>query len=94
MAGRSAKRGTHADPGRDWLPGLAEIRRYRRSWLRGDLIAGLTVSAYLIPQVLAYASVAGLPPVAGLWAAAPPLVIYALLGSSRSLSMGPDPLRR
>ena len=72
------------------LPGLAEIRRYQRSWLRGDLLAGLTVSAYLIPQVLAYASVAGLPPVAGLWAAAPPLVIYALLGSSRSLSMGPE----
>jgi SulP family sulfate permease len=72
------------------LPGLAEIRRYQRSWLRGDLIAGLTVSAYLIPQVLAYAGVAGLPPVAGLWAAAPPLVIYALLGSSRSLSMGPE----
>jgi high affinity sulfate transporter 1 len=72
------------------LPGLAEIRRYQRSWLRGDLIAGLTVSAYLIPQVLAYAGVAGLPPVTGLWAAAPPLVIYALLGSSRSLSMGPE----
>jgi high affinity sulfate transporter 1 len=72
------------------LPGLAEIRRYQRSWLRGDLIAGLTVSAYLIPQVLAYAGVAGLPPVTGLWAAAPPLVIYALFGSSRSLSMGPE----
>jgi high affinity sulfate transporter 1 len=76
----------------DWiqLPNLAEIRRYQRSWLRSDLLAGLTVSAYLIPQVLAYAGVAGLPPVIGLWAAVPPLVIYALLGSSRSLSMGPE----
>lgn len=72
------------------LPGLTQARRYQRSWLRGDLIAGLTVSAYLIPQVMAYAGVAGLPPVTGLWAAAPSLAIYALLGSSRSLSLGPE----
>lgn len=90
MAGRSAGRGAHLRHAWVRLPGLAEIRRYQRSWLRGDLLAGLTVSAYLIPQVLAYAGVAGLPPVAGLWAAAPPLVLYALLGSSRSLSMGPE----
>ena len=90
MAGRSATRVRRAL--RDWiqLPGLTEARGYQRSWLRGDLIAGLTVGAYLIPQVLAYAGVAGLPPVAGLWAAAPPLIIYAILGSSRSLSMGPE----
>ncbi|HVB45518.1 MAG TPA: sulfate permease [Streptosporangiaceae bacterium] len=72
------------------LPGLTQAREYQRSWLRGDVIAGLTVSAYLIPQVMAYAGVAGLPPVAGLWAAAPCLAIYALLGSSRSLSLGPE----
>ena len=66
------------------------LRDYRRSWLRGDLIAGVTVAAYLIPQVMAYATVAGVPPVAGLWAALPALVIYALLGSSSSLSMGPE----
>jgi SulP family sulfate permease len=67
------------------------IRRgYRRSWLRGDLVAGVTVAAYLVPQVMAYAGVAGLPPVTGLWAALPALVIYALLGSSPSLSMGPE----
>ena len=53
-------------------------------------MAGLTVAAYLIPQVMAYASVAGLPPVAGLRAALPALVVYAALGSSRSLSMGPE----
>jgi MFS superfamily sulfate permease-like transporter len=77
---------------RGWIqvPGLAEIRRCQPSWLGGDRLAGLTVSAHLIPQVMAYAGVAGLPPVAGLWAAAPPLIIYALLGSSRSLSMGPE----
>ena len=66
------------------------LRDYRRSWLRGDLIAGVTVAAYLIPQVMAYATVAGVPPVAGLWAALPALVIYAVLGSSTSLSMGPE----
>ena len=66
------------------------VRGYRRSWLRGDLIAGVTVAAYLIPQVMAYATVAGVPPVAGLWAALPALLIYAVLGSSASLSMGPE----
>jgi sulfate permease, SulP family len=66
------------------------VRGYRRSWLRGDLIAGVTVAAYLIPQVMAYATVAGVPPVAGLWAALPAMVIYAVLGSSSSLSMGPE----
>jgi MFS superfamily sulfate permease-like transporter len=74
----------------DVTPSLPVLRRYRRSWLRGDLVAGATVAAYLIPQVMAYASLAGLPPVAGLWAALPALVAYALLGSSRSLSMGPE----
>jgi high affinity sulfate transporter 1 len=66
------------------------LRHYRRSWLRGDLIAGVTVAAYLIPQVMAYATVAGLDPVAGLWAALPALVVYVFLGSSPSLSMGPE----
>ncbi len=72
------------------IPGLVVLRSYQRSWLRGDLIAGVTVAAYLIPQVMAYAAVAGVRPVAGLWAALPALVIYAALGSSRSLSMGPE----
>jgi len=66
------------------------LRGYRRAWLRGDLIAGVTVAAYLVPQVMAYAAVAGVPAVTGLWAALPALVIYALLGSSTSLSMGPE----
>ncbi len=73
------------------MPGQrVRLRGYRRSWLRGDLFAGITVAAYLIPQVMAYATVAGVPPVAGLWAALPALVIYAALGSSPSLSMGPE----
>ena len=72
------------------LPGLRSLVGYQRSWLRGDTLAGLTVAAYLVPQVMAYAAVAGLPPVAGLWAAVPSLAVYALLGSSRQLSVGPE----
>ena len=58
------------------------LRGYRRAWLAGDLLAGVTVAAYLVPQVMAYATIAGLPPVTGLWAAFPALIVYALLGSS------------
>jgi MFS superfamily sulfate permease-like transporter len=72
------------------LPGLATLRGYQRSWLRGDVMAGLTVAAYLVPQVMAYSGLAGLPPVAGLWAILAPLALYALLGSSRQLSVGPE----
>ena len=76
--------------GSTWAPGLAQFRGYQRDWLRGDVVAGLTVAAYLIPQVMAYATVAGLPPVVGLWAALVPLAGYAVLGSSRQLSVGPE----
>ncbi|KGN30459.1 sulfate transporter [Knoellia flava TL1] len=58
--------------------------------MRGDVVAGVTVAAYLIPQVMAYAGVAGLPPVTGLWAAGTAIVGYAVLGSSRLLSVGPE----
>ena len=71
-------------------PGLVALLGYRRSWLAGDLLAGVTVAAYLVPQVMAYAGVAGLPPVAGLWAILPALALYALFGSSRLLSVGPE----
>ncbi|WP_404818422.1 SulP family inorganic anion transporter [Streptomyces triticiradicis] len=86
----------HGIPSGGWrppvpaLPGLPVLRHYRRDWLRGDLLAGVTVAAYLVPQVMAYASVAGLPPVVGLWAILPAIVLYALLGSSRLLSVGPE----
>ena len=75
---------------RRYLPGIWVLRGYQRSWLRGDLLAGVTVAAYLVPQVMAYAEVAGLPAIAGLWAAVGPLVVYAILGSSRQLSVGPE----
>jgi sulfate permease, SulP family len=72
------------------LPGLARLRRYDRSWLRGDVLAGVTVVAYLVPQVMAYAQVAGLPATAGLWAAMVALLVYAFVGSSPQLSVGPE----
>jgi SulP family sulfate permease len=71
-------------------PGVATLAGYRRGWLRGDLLGGLTVAAYLVPQVLAYATIAGLPPVVGLWAMLPALIAYAVLGTSRLLSTGPE----
>ncbi len=73
-----------------WPPGLVTLRGYQRSWLRGDLIAGVTVAAYLVPQVVAYAGVAGLPSVTGLQAALAPLACYAVLGSSWLVSLGPE----
>ncbi|MGD9889941.1 MAG: SulP family inorganic anion transporter [Dehalococcoidia bacterium] len=65
------------------------LRGYDRSWLRGDVIAGLTVWAVLVPEALAYATIAGVSPVVGLYAAPPALVLYAVFGSSRHLVVGP-----
>ncbi|RMG24507.1 MAG: solute carrier 26 family protein [Bacteroidetes bacterium] len=67
----------------DWLP------HYQKRQLEGDLAAGLTVGVMLIPQGMAYAMIAGLPPIYGLYAATVPLIIYALLGTSRQLAVGP-----
>ncbi len=62
---------------------------YQRSWLAGDLTAGMVVTVMLIPQSLAYAMLAGLPPQVGLYASVLPLLAYALFGSSRALAVGP-----
>ncbi len=62
---------------------------YDKSWIKGDLSAGLTVGVMLIPQGMAYATLAGLPAVYGLYASVVPLIIYALFGSSRQLAVGP-----
>lgn len=67
----------------DWLP------KYKKDYLGGDLSAGITVGIMLIPQGMAYAMIAGLPPVFGLYAALIPQVIYGILGTSRQLSVGP-----
>ncbi|MET0763850.1 MAG: SulP family inorganic anion transporter [Blastococcus sp.] len=84
--------GTPTDLPGAWrfLPGLHRLRHYDRGWLRPDVLAGAGVAAYLIPQVMAYAEVAGLPAITGLWAISVALLFYALLGSSRQLSVGPE----
>ena len=71
------------------IPAAGWLRAYRKADLRGDLSAGLTVAVMLIPQSMAYAMLAGLPPIVGLYASVAPLVIYALFGSSRQLAVGP-----
>jgi high affinity sulfate transporter 1 len=65
------------------------LHGYQRDWLTGDLIAGLTVWAVLVPEALAYASIAGVSPVVGLYAAPGALLLYAMFGSSRHLVVGP-----
>src|SRR4051794_33767716 len=65
------------------------VHGYDRGWLRGDLIAGLTVWAVLVPEALAYATIAGVSPVVGLYAAPGALILYAGFGSSRHLVTGP-----
>ncbi|MGW0039279.1 SulP family inorganic anion transporter [Gordonia sp. NPDC003376] len=72
------------------LPGLDVVRRYDRTWLRGDLVAGVVLTALLIPAGMGYAEVAGLPPVNGLYATVVPLIAYAIVGPSRILVLGPD----
>ncbi|MFK7936375.1 MAG: SulP family inorganic anion transporter [Saprospiraceae bacterium] len=67
----------------EWLP------RYNKDLLKNDLAAGLTVGIMLIPQGMAYAMIAGLPPIYGLYACTIPLIIYAILGTSRQLAVGP-----
>ena len=66
-----------------WLPG------YKKEWLTGDISAGFTVGVMLIPQGMAYAMIAGVPPIYGLYASTFPLIIYALFGTSRQLAVGP-----
>ena len=74
---------------RKYFPFLAWIKTYDKSQFSGDLTAGLTVGVMLIPQGMAYSMLAGLPPIYGLYASTIPLIIYALLGTSRQLAVGP-----
>ena len=71
-------------------PGIGVLRRYQRRWLRADVYAGISVVAYLVPQVMAYTALVGVPPVVGLWTALAALIVYAVMGSSRVLSVGPE----
>ena len=75
----------NADERRFPLPGW--LRDYRMDWLRLDIVAGLTAAAIVIPKAMAYATIAGLPVQVGLYTAFLPMVIYAMLGTSRPLSV-------
>ena len=72
------------------VPALGQAREYRREWLGKDLTAGLVITGLLAPAGMAYAAAAGLPPVTGLYATIVPLLVYALIGPSRIMVMGPD----
>ncbi len=74
---------------KDFIPILDWLPNYKPKWLQGDLSAGLTVGVMLIPQGMAYAMIAGLPPIYGLYASTVPLLIYAIFGTSRQLAVGP-----
>ncbi|MCF6148714.1 MAG: sulfate permease [Candidatus Kuenenia sp.] len=71
------------------FPGIYSILRYKKEFLRGDINSGLTVAVLLVPQAMAYAMLAGLPPITGLYASTFPLFVYAFFGSSRQLAVGP-----
>jgi high affinity sulfate transporter 1 len=73
-----------------WIPGIGSFRRYERGWLRSDLVAGVVLAAILVPQGMAYAELAGLPAVNGLYTTVGCLAGYALFGPSRILVLGPD----
>lgn len=73
-----------------WVPGYDVLAAYRLSWLRHDLLAGLSLTAVMVPAGMGYAAAAGLPPITGLYATIIPLVAYAIFGPSRILVVGPD----
>ena len=73
-----------------WVPGIRVLRTYERRWTRPDLVAGVVLAAILVPQGMAYAELAGLPPVTGLYTTVGCLIGYAVFGPSRILVLGPD----
>jgi high affinity sulfate transporter 1 len=75
---------------RSFLPIITWLPRYERSWLRADVMAGLAVWAMMVPQALAYAGIAGVPPIYGLYAVPLAMAAYAFFGTSRTLSVGPE----
>ncbi|HEY6794360.1 MAG TPA: SulP family inorganic anion transporter [Kineosporiaceae bacterium] len=75
---------------RTYVPGLTVLHQYRRSWLGKDVVAGLVLSALLVPQGMAYAELAGMPPITGLYTSILCLLGYAVFGPSRILVLGPD----
>lgn len=78
------------DAGSGWMPLMRDLRDYEGSWFSGDLMAGITVWAIVVPEAIAYASIAGMPPQTGLYAATVPLLLYAIFGSARRVTIGPS----
>ena len=74
---------------KNYLPILSWIKNYKLVYLKSDIVAGITVTILLVPQGMAYALIAGLPPIYGLYAALVPQIVYAFLGTSRKLAVGP-----
>ena len=74
---------------KNYLPILSWIKNYKLVYLKSDIVAGITVTIILVPQGMAYALIAGLPPIYGLYAALVPQIVYAFLGTSRKLAVGP-----
>ena len=73
-----------------WSPGLRTLRTYKKAWLPRDLVAGAVLCALLVPQGMAYAELAGLPPITGLYTTVACLVAYAIFGPSPYLILGPN----
>jgi high affinity sulfate transporter 1 len=73
-----------------WVPGMRVLHAYQRKWARPDVVAGVVLAAILVPQGMAYAELAGLPPVTGLYTTIGCLIGYAVFGPSRILVLGPD----
>jgi high affinity sulfate transporter 1 len=72
------------------LPVLGWLHTYRHEWLLPDILAGVAVWAVMVPEGMAYSAIVGVPPIMGLYSIIPPLIVYALLGTSRVLVVGPD----
>jgi high affinity sulfate transporter 1 len=89
MAATENERGS-GRRGAGLVPGLSVLRSYQRAWLRHDAIAGLVLAAFLVPVGMGYAEASGLPAITGLYATIVPLLVYAIVGPSRILVLGPD----
>ena len=86
----SPSRSSAKSSAKDRLSGVWALKGYKREWLRHDVVAGAALFALLVPAGMAYAQAAGLPPVTGLYATVVPLLVYAVVGPSRILVLGPD----
>ncbi|HIP70272.1 MAG TPA: SulP family inorganic anion transporter, partial [Anaerolineae bacterium] len=90
MASSQVKRLIPKRPLKSFFPILTWLPAYQKTWLRGDMIAALTLWALLVPEAMAYAGIAGMPPETGLYAAPLAMVAYAIFGTARHLNVGPS----